>query len=196
MSKPRILAFAGSARKASFNKQVLKIAAKGAEEAGADVTVIDLADYPLPIMDEDLESAEGLPENARKLKQLFLEHDGLLLACPEYNSSITPLLKNVIDWVSRAESKDETPLACYQGKVAGLVSASPGALGGLRGLVHVRAILGNIQVLVIPDQAAVGSVFKVLDGDGNLTDDGQRARLMNVGNALAEALKKLTAHTE
>src|SRR5262245_41507792 len=101
MSEPRILAFAGSARRESFNKTMIKIAAAGAEAAGAKVTLVDLADYPLPLFNQDEEAAKGLPENAVKLKQLFLEHNGLLMACPEYNSSITPLWKNTIDWVSR-----------------------------------------------------------------------------------------------
>ena len=101
MSAPRILAFAGSARRESFNKQLIKIAAAGAEAAGAEVTFIDLADYPMPLFNQDLEAEQGLPERAMALKKLFLENDGLLLSCPEYNSSITPLLKNTIDWVSR-----------------------------------------------------------------------------------------------
>ena len=152
MSNPvRILAFAGSTRVDSFNKKLVKIAAAGAGKAGAEVALIDLRDFALPLYDGDLEDRDGLPANAKKLKQLFLAHDGLLLSCPEYNSGITPMLKNTIDWVSRAETDDEKPLACYAGKVAGLMSASPGALGGLRGLVQVRAILGNIKVLVLPD---------------------------------------------
>src|SRR4029453_9904693 len=101
MSTPRILAFAGSARRDSFNKRLVKIAAHGAERAGAQVTLIDLKDYPLPIMDQDLEAEQGLPATAVPLKKLFLENDGLLMSCPEYNSSITPLWKNTIDWVSR-----------------------------------------------------------------------------------------------
>ncbi|MCA8989692.1 MAG: NAD(P)H-dependent oxidoreductase, partial [Planctomycetaceae bacterium] len=111
MAQPRILAFAGSTRKGSYNSSLVKIAAVGAEQAGADVTVIDLADYPLPLFNEDLEKA-GTPENVIKLKRLFLEHDGLLISSPEYNSSITPLLKNTIDWVSRA-AEGEQPLAAF-----------------------------------------------------------------------------------
>src|SRR5437660_769473 len=138
----KILAFAGSAKKDSYNKKLVAIAVEGARAAGAEVTLIDLKDYPLPIMDEDLEK-EGTPANATKLKELFKAHDALLIASPEYNSSITPLLKNTIDWVSRP-APGEKPLAAYTGKVALLIAASPGGFGGLRGLVTVRSILGNI----------------------------------------------------
>ena len=173
----KILAFAGSARKDSWNKQILRIAAEGAREKSAEVTVIDLKDFPLPLFDQDLESASGLPENAKRLKKLFVEHDGLLIACPEYNSSITPLLKNTIDWVSRAATKEEAPLSAYQGKVAALLAASPGALGGLRGLVPVRSIFGNIGVVVLPDQMAISKVHEALDASGTLKDPKKKPRL-------------------
>ena len=162
MTTPRILAFAGSARKDSWNATLVRIAAEGARQAGAEVTVIDLKDYPLEIFNEDLEKKAGTPENASRLKKLFVEHDGLLIASPEYNSSITPLLKNTIDWVSRP-AEGESPLAAYRNKSAALMSASPGGLGGLRGLVHVRAILSSIGVLVLPDQIAVSSAFEAFD---------------------------------
>lgn len=188
---PKILAFAGSARKESFNKKLARVAADAAREAGAEVTLIDLADYPMPLYDGDLEEASGLPENAKKLKALFLQHDGLLLACPEYNSAITPLLKNTLDWVSRAETDDEPPLAAYRNKVAALLSASPGRLGGLRGLVHVRAILGNIGVLVLPDQVAVGQAHQVFDPAGRLSDDHQRQAVEALARRLVETLDRL-----
>jgi NAD(P)H-dependent FMN reductase len=181
--RPTVLAFAGSARRESFNKRVVAIGAAAAEEAGASVTRIDLADFPLPILDQDCLEAEGFPEHAIRLKELFLSHDALLIACPEYNSSITPLLKNVIDWVSRAR-EGEGPLACFQGKVCGLLSASSGRLGGLRGLAHVRAILSNIGVLVIPEQAGVPMADKVLVGD-ELQDDALRASIRRVGERVA-----------
>ena len=190
MPTPRILAFAGSARRDSFNKRLVKIATHGAEQAGAHVTLIDLKDYPLPIMDQDLEAEQGLPENAVALKKLFLEHDGLLISAPEYNSSITPLLKNTIDWVSR-QAPGEGPLAEYKGKVAALVSASPGKLGGLRGLVHVRSILGNIGVLVLPDQMAIPDAHNAFNDDGRLKDERQQATVERIGQALAELLAKL-----
>jgi len=189
MSQPRILAFAGSARKDSFNKKLIKVAAEGARKAGADVTLIDLADFPLPVFDQDLEARE-FPENAKKLKALFVSHAGLLISCPEYNSSMTPLLKNTIDWVSRP-LPGEKSLAGIAGKAAGLVSASPGALGGLRGLVPVRAMFGNIQVLVVPEQAAVPAADKAFEEDGTLKDPKMQGMVENVGAALTKLLVKL-----
>lgn len=191
MSQPvRLLAFAGSLRKESYNKRLVQIAVKGAQTAGAEVTLIDLKDFPLPIFDEDLEKAQGLPENGAKLKKLFIEHDGFLLSCPEYNSSITAVLKNTIDWVSRP-APGESSLAGFQGKFAALMSASPGALGGLRGLVHVRAILGNIGVLVLPDQIAISRAFEAFSDDGTLKDAKQQTGIESLGAKLATLLRKV-----
>jgi len=190
MSKPKILAFAGSARSGSYNHRLVQVAAEGARAAGAEVTVVDFKDYRLPLFDEDLEKEQGPPENAKKLKQLFLDHDGLLIAAPEYNSSITPLLKNTIDWVSRP-AEGEPPLAAYQGKVAALMSASPGGLGGLRGLVHVRAILSSIGVIVLPNQVAVGSAYNAFSDDGQLQDEKQHAKVAGLGKSVADMLGKL-----
>ncbi len=190
MTKPGILAFSGSARKDSHNSRLVRIAAEGARQAGAAVTVIDLKDYPLPIFDEDLEKEVGTPENATKLKRLFLEHEGLLISAPEYNSSITPLLKNTIDWVSRTAA-DETPLAAYTGKFASLMSASPGGLGGMRCLVHVRSILGNIGVTVLPDQVAVSRAYEAFTPEGKLKDAKQQLKVESLGATLAEILIKL-----
>lgn len=188
----RILAFAGSARTASLNKRLAATVSEGARAAGAEVTLIDLRDYPLPLYDGDLEAASGLPKGALELKALFAAHRGLLLACPEYNSSITPLLKNTLDWLSRA-APGEKPLAAFEGKVAGLVAASPGALGGLRGLVHVRAILSNLRVLVVPEQVAVSNAAQAFDDAGHLRDDKQRAAVHAVGAAVARLCAKLEA---
>ncbi len=191
MAAPKILAFAGSTRAESFNKKLVKIAATGARNAGAEVTLIDLREFPLPLYDGDLEARDGLPANARKLKQLFLAHDGLLLACPEYNSGITGVLKNTIDWVSRAESDDEPDLACYIGKVAAIMSASPGFLGGLRGLVQVRSILGNIRVLVLPEQVTVSKAHEAFNPDGSLKDAKKQAAVEKLGATLAGTIAKL-----
>jgi len=190
---PRILAFAGSTRTDSYNKRLVKIAAAGARAAGVEVTLIDLRDFPLPIFDGDLEARDGLPANGRKLKDLFLAHHGLLISAPEYNSSITAVLKNTIDWVSRPVP-GEAPLACFDGKVACLMSASPGALGGLRGLVHVRAILGNIKVLVLPDQIAISKANEAFNPDGSLKDPKQQAAVEGLGAQLARVITKL--HSE
>jgi len=192
LSTPRILAFSGSARRDSFNQKLVHEAAQGAEQVGAEVTIVNLGDYPLPIMDEDLEREQGTPENAAKLKALFLAHDGLLIAAPEYNSSITPLLKNAIDWVSRP-AEGEEPLAAYQGKTAALMSASPGGLGGLRGLTHLRSILGNIGVLVLPGQIAISQAHEAFDAAGILKDERKRSRVQEFGKTLAETIAKLSA---
>jgi NAD(P)H-dependent FMN reductase len=187
---PRILAFAGSTRTESFNKRLIRIAVAGAQAAGAQVTLIDLRDYPLPLFDGDLEAREGLPPNGRKLKDLFLANHGLLMSCPEYNSSITGVWKNTIDWVSRPVP-GEAPLNCFDGKVAAIMSASPGALGGLRGLVHVRAILGNIKVLVLPDQVAVTGAGEAFNPDGSLKDPKQHAAVESLGAKLVQLLSKI-----
>ena len=192
MSKPRILAFAGSARNDSYNGRLVRVAAEGARNAGADVTTVDLRDYPLPLFDEDIEREQGTPENATRLKQLFIEHDGVLIASPEYNSSITPLLKNTIDWVSRP-AEGESPLAAYRGKVAALMAASPGGLGGLRGLVHVRSILASIGVIVLPDQVAIPRAFEAFDDTGRLKDEKKQASVERLGKSVAEMLGKLAA---
>lgn len=192
MSAPRILSFSGSLRKASWNTRIVHVAAEAAREAGAEVTEIELRDLPLPIFDEDLETASGAPDNALELRALFREHDALLLGCPEYNSSITAALKNAIDWVSRPQ-EGFPPLDCFDGKVCGLVAASPGALGGLRGLVHVRAILSNIKVTVLPNQVAVPKVHEVMNEAGEITDDRFRGMVRSVGEDVARVTAKMTA---
>jgi chromate reductase, NAD(P)H dehydrogenase (quinone) len=191
MGQPKILAFSGSARRESFNKRMVAIAAEGAKLAGAQVTLIDLVDYELPLFNQDLEVEKGLPAGAVALKKLFVEHHGLLVSCPEYNSSITPLLKNTIDWVSRSVP-GEAALSAYKGKVATLMSASPGGLGGLRGLVTVRSILGNIGVVVLPDQIALPTAHQAIGADGRLKDEKMQASIERLGRGLAEFLKKTT----
>jgi NAD(P)H-dependent FMN reductase len=188
--QPKILAFAGSTREASYNKKLVKIAAEGAKAAGAEVTYVDLRDLPMPLYDEDLEAKEGIPENVRKFKELMKANQGLLIACPEYNSSITPVLKNAIDWASRPEP-GEPGLACFTGKVAALMSASPGGLGGLRGLIHVRSILSSINVLVLPAQNAIPSAFQAFDNDGRLKDATQQAAVEQLGSKLTTVVAKL-----
>ena len=182
----KILVFAGSARKDSINKKLALVAAQVARDAEADVTYVDLADYSMPLYDGDLEEAEGLPENAEKLYAIMKDQDGFILACPEYNSSITPLLKNTIDWCSRGP-KEDPPLAAYAGKVVGLMSASPGALGGMRGLVTVRSLLGNIGMWVTPAQVVVSSAYNAFDEDGALTDERQLTKVVGLVNDVIHA---------
>lgn len=191
MAAPRILAFSGSLRVNSYNTRLVKLAVEGARKTGAEVTFIELRDYPLPVFDEDLE-AVGTPENALRLKELMLEHDGLMIASPEYNSSITAALKNAIDWISRP-IPGKPRLACYINKVAAIMSASTGALGGLRGLVHVRAILSNINVLVIPEQISIPNADKAFTSEGSLIDPKQQAGVEGVAHALSSLLQKLKA---
>jgi chromate reductase, NAD(P)H dehydrogenase (quinone) len=189
---PRILAFASSTRRESFNKKLVAIAAQGAREAEAHVTLIDLKDFPLPLFDQDLEAEQGMPDDGKKLKKLFIDHDGLLIASPEYNSSFPAVLKNAIDWVSRP-APGEPSLLAFRGKVATLMSASPGALGGQRGLVHVRSILGNLGVIVLPDQIALAKAHEAFHADGSLVDPKRQTGVEGLGKTLASFLMKLKA---
>ena len=191
-SPTKILAFAGSLRRDSWNKKLVQIAAAGARAAGAEVTYLDLRELPLPIYDDDLEAASGLPDNARKFKAALLAHQGLLIASPEYNSSLSGALKNAIDWASRT-LPNEPPLACFAGKTAAIMSTSPGALGGLRGLVHLRALLENIKVMVLPDQIAIAKAHEAFNADGTLKDPKQQAAAEQLGASLAAVVAKLRA---
>ena len=186
-AQPRILVFAGSLRAESYNKKLARVAAEAVRESGGEATYLDLREVPLPIYDGDLEAAEGLPENAVRLKELFHAHDGLLISSPEYNSSISAVLKNTIDWVSRP-IEGEAPLGAFDGKVAALLSASPGALGGLRGLVTVRSILSNIKVLVLPNQFALSKAHDAFDDSGQLKNAAERTSVQ----AIAERLMQVT----
>lgn len=189
---PKLLFLAGSARAESFNKKLAKLAEKLAKEAGAQTTYIDLKDYPMPIYDGDLEDESGLPDSAINLKKLFVEHDGFYISSPEYNSSIPPLLKNALDWISRTHEKDEKPLIAYKGKVAALGAVSPGALGGLRGLVPLRMMLGNIGVFVTPSQTAISGGMSAFNDDGSLKDERQAGMLKNSVLEFIETAKKLS----
>lgn len=189
--KPKILVFAGSLRTNSTNKKLARIAMKGAEKAGALVTYIDLKDFPLPVYDGDIEEKEGLPENALKLKELIGQSDGWIIASPEYNSSISGALKNVIDWVSRQATPQEVYLSCFIDKAALLLSASPSALGGLRGLVHLRAILQNVFTFVLARQKTIPNALEAFDDQGNLKNEKDQKIVENLGKELTEFLIKL-----
>ena len=189
---PRLLAFAGSVRRDSFNARLARFAAGEARAAGAQAVVLDLAEFDLPLYNGDLEADEGLPAGAARLKELFLAHDGFLVASPEYNGSISPLLKNAIDWVSRPVA-GQPPLVWYAGKVAGLMAASPGALGGLRGLAHVRQILSGIGVIVAPSQHAVAQAGNAFDSDGTLAEEPHGAAVRRVVRETVHLAAKLSA---
>jgi len=188
----KVLAFAGSLRKDSYNKQLVAAAAVGARAAGAEVTILDLASIPMPLYDGDVEAKDGVHPNAQKLKKLMREHHGFLIASPEYNSSISGVLKNAIDWASRPEA-GEPSLVAFAGKVAGLMGASPGMLGGLRGLVHLRAILGNIQVLVIPEQFALSQADQAFDSSGAMKDEKKRHTVEAIGRRVVQVAAKLNS---
>lgn len=188
---PKILAFAGSLRKDSYNKKIAKIASQGAKAAGGEVTYINLEDYPLPVYSAEIEEKEGLPKNALKLKELFMQTDGFIIASPEYNSSISGALKNAIDWISRPASKDEVYLSPFTDRVAVLISASVGGLGGIRGLVHLRAMLQNINMTVISGQKCISNAGEAFDEQGNLKSPDQQEAIFNLGKQLVEVTRKL-----
>jgi chromate reductase len=187
----KILFLAGSARKDSLNKKLAKNATEIAKKLGAEAIFIDLADFEMPIYNGDYEAANGLPENAKKLKKLFAESKGFFIASPEYNSSISALLKNSLDWISRKEVETEPASIAYNGKVAAISAASMGALGGLRGLVPLRMLLGNLGVLVVPNQFALGAAHSAFDENGILTDEKNKKQLENVVKQLVEVASKL-----
>ncbi|WP_343846668.1 NAD(P)H-dependent oxidoreductase [Bowmanella denitrificans] len=189
---PRILAFSGSSRKDSFNQRLVSIAADAARQAGAEVSLINLGDYPMPIYNQDLQDEQGLPESAVAFKQLLIEHDGLLIASPEYNSAFSPLLKNAIDWASRATEPGEAPLVAYRGKTAAIMSCAPGALGGLRGLVFLRMLLQNIGVMVLPGQRAIGQAGSAFTEQGQLKDAEQQQAISKLAVELVDTLNKLS----
>lgn len=187
----QILAFAGSTRKESLNRKLLQFAIHKIEAIGGKVTLLNLGEYNLPLYNADFEKENGLPTEVIRLKTLFKSHAGFLIASPEYNSSITPLLKNTIDWVSRP-FLGEFELECYKGKVAALMSASPGALGGIRSLFALRTLLSNIRVLVLPELVAVPKADKIIDEKGNLTDAKLQSQLEAQGKSLKKMVESLS----
>lgn len=189
----KLLAFAGSVRQASYNQAIVDVAAQGAREYGVEVNVVSLADYAMPLFNEDEEQQHGIPDNAKAFKKLLTEHDGFLIASPEYNSSYPALLKNAIDWASRMEEGDK-PMQAFKGKVAGIMAASAGGLGGMRVLVVLRMLLANIGVTVIPSQLAVAKVNTLLDESGEVSDERTIKQLKKLGKETAEMAVKLTAN--
>ena len=183
--QPGILVFAGSARSGSLNKKLARVAAEAVRTAGAEATLIDLDDYPMPLYHGDLEEREGLPQNARKLKALFIEHQALLIVSPENNASVTALLKNTLDWISRPDGA-HSGLVPYQGKVAALMAASDGAFGGMRGLVALRAILQTLRVLVLAEQFLLPHADAAFGADGALKDAKQQASVAAIARRLVE----------
>ncbi len=165
-------------------------AAQMVEQQGATVSLIDLGDYPMPLYDGDLEAQEGAPENALKLRNAMRDHHGLLLSCPEYNSAISAVLKNAIDWVSRP-IPGEPSLVAFTGKTVALLATSPGALGGLRTLVSVRTILGNLGMIVLPKQFALPKASQSFDENGRLIDETARQHVAEVTKQLVVTTTRL-----
>lgn len=189
MTNPKILAFAGALRTDSTNKKAVRVAAEGARRAGAEVTLIDLRDFPVPLYDGDLESADGLPEHAVRLQELMLEHDGFLISSPEYNSGISGTLKTYIDWTSRPHAGRKAG-ASYGGKSVVIMGASPGGLGGLRGMLDLRKVLSTMGMIVLPEEFAVSRSHEAFDENGTPKDDFVRQKLEGLGETLVEFLKR------
>ncbi|AZQ54002.1 NADPH-dependent FMN reductase [Burkholderia cenocepacia] len=187
-----ILAINGSSRRDSLNQKLLKIAANGAAQAGAEVTFVRLADLRLPLYDGDLETDEGIPAGARDLQDLLACHQGLLVATPEYNGGYTALLKNAIDWASRPRADGSAGVALFAGKAAALVSASPGQMGGLRSQTGMRAVLDKLGMIVVPQSFALASAHDAFDGDGQLRDRQAERLVGEVGASLFRTAARLS----
>ena len=180
----KILALCGSARRDSLNQKLLDIAALGAVDAGAQVSLIRWPDFPLPIYDGDWEAEHGLPERVHALKALLAEHQALLVATPEYNGGYPALLKNALDWASRPSESDPTGLGVFAGKVAAVVSASPGVLGGMRAQIALQISLNKLGVLVIPNSFALGLAHQAFDEQRRCKDGNADQTVRGVGAAL------------
>jgi chromate reductase, NAD(P)H dehydrogenase (quinone) len=187
----KILAFCGSSRRESINQKLLEIAASGATADGAEVTFISLADYPLPIYDADFERENGVPERARALQELFAAHDALLVASPEHNGGYTAVLKNMLDWVSRPTAAGNPGLTLFAGKVAAVISASPGPMGGIRAMLGTRGVLEKLGAILIPQVFSLGSAHQAFAGSGSLADEKADAEVRRVGLGLVGVTKQL-----
>jgi chromate reductase len=188
----KLLFMAGSAREGSINKKLARLGAEIAAANGIGATFADLGDYPLPLYDGDLESRDGVPDNARKLRALMLVHTGVFIACPEYNAGITPLLKNTIDWISRIRATDDDPINVFKTRVFALGATSPGGFGGVRGIGMTRQTLEiGLGALVLPDQILVPRAAAAFDDRGHLVDKAQQDLLKSVVEKLARAARVL-----
>ena len=188
MQKPRLLCFAGSTRSGSYNQALAGAMAKQLSLMEQDVTFLSLTDYPLPLFNADDEKEKGLPENAVRLAQMIAQHDGVFIASPEYNGSVTPLLKNMLDWVSRVPPEERHP---YHTPVYALGAASPGKLGGMRSLAHLRQIMSALGAIVIPEQISVGSAGSAFDDKGDLSGEREAAFLNKCATRLVQTAQRL-----
>lgn len=173
MANPKILVIPGSTRTGSHNVRLAALAEKELTLIDADVTRISLQDYPLPIYDADDDVRAGQPASAINLKQMITAHHGVFIASPEYSASVTPLLKNAIDWVSRVRERGDPTYAAFKNRVFAIASASPGRIGGLRSLMALRQILElGCGAFVIPDQVAIPNADQAFDAMDNIADTG------------------------
>ena len=173
MPIPKILVLPGSIRTGSHNVRLAALATKELTLLDVEVTRISLVDYPLPIYDADADARAGQPPNALKLKQMIMAHHGVFIASPEYSASVTPLLKNAIDWVSRVRERGDPTYAAFKGRVFAISAASPGRAGGLRSLMALRQILElGCGALVIPEQVTIQHADMAFDEMDNITDAG------------------------
>lgn len=193
---PKILVFAGSIRTGAYSGRTADCAQKELALQGADVTRISLADYPLPIMNEDLEAEEGIPANAVALARMFVAHDAILIATPEYNGSIPPLLKNTIDWVSRVHSDGGKPLRPYPGRLVALCSSSNGHFAGIRSANHLRAVLAHIQMEVIAPQVSVPHGGDAFDENGDFREERLRLGMERLCRTLIERATLMSTRVE
>lgn len=178
-----VLAFAGSTREDSLNKKLVTEAADLAEQAGAHIIVIDLRDYPIPLYDGDLDEKEGIPANAKLLRQLMIQSQVILISSPDYNGSVSAVLKNAIDWATRSEANGPSREA-FKGKKFALMSASPSASGGAKGLTHLRDIIQNIGGTVIPKQVTIPKAYDAFDEQGRLKDQKLQTELQELIQAV------------
>ena len=190
----RLLGISGSTRSASLNLRLVRASLHRAEREGAETTLVDLKSLGLPLYDGDLEEASGMPDGARQLRNLLIEADGLIIASPEYNGSFSAVLKNAVDWTSRPDSErpDDPPLVAWRGLVAGLMSATPGGLGGIRGLIQLRTLLSGIGVHVVPSQVGVGGAHEIITEDGIIEHDGWRNRVAGVVDEVVSTARALS----
>jgi chromate reductase len=193
---PKILVFAGSIRVGAFSGRTADAAQKELAIQGAEVTRISLADYPLPIMDQDLEREKGIPDNAMKLARLIAAHDAVLICTPEYNASIPPLVKNTIDWVSRVRRDNGRPFTPYAGKVAAICSSSEGGFAGIRGANHLRAVLVRVGMEVITPEVSVPHGADAFEEDGNFKEERLRKGMARFCRTLIEHARMLSARTD
>ena len=189
----KLLIFAGSTRLASFNRKLAHAAAELARASGAVVTHLELADFDIPMYNADLE-ARGTPADVIKLKQILFEHPAWIVCSPEYNGSYTALLKNTIDWVSSPVKGDpawQDGFKSFTGKVVGMLSASPGALGGLRSQSHLVPLLVNMQCWIAPRAFALGHAGEAFDAQGQLVNDNHRSNVQAVIDQVLDASRRL-----